>query len=189
MARVVARPRIRSAGVTDDERALFRTAVADVIPLECDRFLIEHPLPPAIARNCENDEISALAESLHLPSPGALPEGGDEAAWLRAGLPRRVLKDLRRGRWDVQAEVDLHGYNRDEARDVLAGFIARCLLRGARCLRIVHGKGLRSPGREPILKNLVRHWLQHRREILAFCPAPNPDGGSGALLVLLAANH
>ena len=116
-------------------------------------------------------------------------EGGDELAYLSAGLPRSVLKDLRRGRWVTQAEVDLHGLNRDEARDMLMEFVAACLARGSRCLRIVHGKGLRSPGREPVLKELVRRWLANRPEVLAYCQAPAADGGAGAVLVLLKAQR
>lgn len=158
------------------------------MPLVCDRVLLETTPPPAIARLRERDEMEALLESLHAPSLDLLLEGGDEPTWLRAGLPRRVLKDLRRGRWVVQAELDLHGYNRDEAQERVADFLARCLFHGLRCLRIIHGKGLGSPGREPVLKNRVRHWLQRRREVLAFCQAPGPNGGSGALLVLLVAS-
>jgi len=112
---------------------------------------------------------------------------GDEAAYLRTGLPRRVLTDLRRGRWVVQGELDLHGLTRDEARASLARFIALSLQQGRRCLRVIHGKGHGSPGRMPVLKHLSRGWLAQREDILAFCQARPHDGGDGALLVLLQA--
>lgn len=188
MVRTVRPVRSRQTGVTAAERALFREAMLDVVPLQWDRVSFELPPPPAIARSRERDEADVLAESLRAPGLEVLLEGGDEPAFLRPGLPRRVLKDLRRGRWVVQAEVDLHGYYRDEAHEVLVAFVARCLLRGMRCLRIVHGKGLGSPGREPVLKRMVLHWLCRRREVLAFCQAPGVDGGSGAVLVLLRAD-
>jgi DNA-nicking Smr family endonuclease len=114
-------------------------------------------------------------------------EGGDEAAWLRTGMAPSVLRDLRRGRWVVQAHLDLHGMNRDEARQHVALFLAECVARGQRCLRIVHGKGLGSPRREPVLKKLVLGWLAQRKEVLAFCQARPADGGAGAVIVLIEA--
>jgi len=85
----------------------------------------------------------------------------------------------------VQDVVDLHGLNREQARLSLAEFLGGCLKRGLRCVRVVHGKGLRSPGKEPILKGKVQLWLARREEVLAYCEAPANLGGSGALLVLL----
>ena len=116
---------------------------------------------------------------------GDVVEGGDEAAWVSSGIARTVLRDLRRGRWVVQADLDLHGMNRDEARHQSATFLAECLRQGYRCVRVVHGKGLGSPGREPVLKKLVLGWLAQRQEVLAFCQAKPADGGAGALIVLL----
>ena len=85
----------------------------------------------------------------------------------------------------MQAELDLHGYTTDEARDVLADFLYEARQRGYRCVRVVHGKGLTSPNREPVLKGKVRLWLTQRDEVLAYCEAPHHAGGSGAVLVLL----
>ena len=167
------------------ERALFRAAVADAVPLVTDKVHYEAPPVPAIPRSRLRDEAAALDESLAPPPLEVLLEGGDELAYLRHGVPRSVLKDLRRGRWVTQAEVDLHGLNRDEARDMLVEFVAACLAGGERCLRIVHGKGRGSPGREPVLKELVRRWLALRPEVLAYCQARAADGGAGAVMVLL----
>ncbi len=169
----------------EEDRALFREAVADAVPLVSSKVHHEPPRPPPIPHQYLRDEAAALTESLAPASIDVLLEGGDELAFLRAGLPRTVLRDLRRGRWVMQAELDLHGLSRDQARQALSEFLAECLARGHRCLRIVHGKGLRSPGREPVLKELVRHWLAYRQEVLAYCQARAADGGGGAVAVLL----
>ncbi len=100
-----------------------------------------------------------------------------------------VLRDLRRGRWVVQAHLDLHGMTRDEARHHVALFLRECLAREQRCVRIVHGKGLGSPRREPVLKKLVLGWLGQRQEVLAFCQARPAEGGAGAVTILLRAGH
>ena len=171
-----------------EERAAFRIAVADVEPLKWDRIHHEPPLPPAIPRQHLHDEASALDESLHGPVLIDLYlEGGDEAAWRRDSLPKAWLRDLRRGRWVTQEKLDLHGLNRDQARNAVITFLAECRQCGYRCVRIVHGKGLCSPGREPVLKKLVLGWLSQRSEVLAFCQARAAEGGAGAVVVLLAA--
>jgi DNA-nicking Smr family endonuclease len=177
-----------AAGVPpdDDPAALFRAAVADAVPLRSDRAHHEPPPPPAFPRQRLLDERAALVESLASPELLDLHlEGGDEAAWLRPGMANHVLRDLRRGRWVVQAHLDLHGLNRDQARQQVGLFLAECQAHDHRCVRVVHGKGLRSPGREPVLKKLVLGWLAQRREVLAFCQARAAEGGAGAVVVLL----
>lgn len=178
-----------------DERAphdpaeLFRQVAGKVAPLK-DKNLaaVARPTPAPLPRKREEDEREVLREALETPlSFEDRLDMGDEAAYLRVGLPRRILTDLRRGRWVVQGELDLHGLTRDEARAALAHFIAQALLQGRRCLRVIHGKGHGSPGRIPVLKHLSRGWLAQREDILAFCQARPHDGGDGALLVLLQA--
>ncbi|MEZ5616026.1 MAG: Smr/MutS family protein [Rhodocyclaceae bacterium] len=148
---------------------------------------VHHEPPPSPAQPIQRwkDEAAALTESLS-PAPLELSlEGGDEPSFLRPGLARSALRDLRRGRWVVQDALDLHGATRDEARLLLGEFLAESLRRGLRCVRIVHGKGLGSPGREPVLKGLVRGWLTQRPEVLAYCQARAVEGGAGALVALL----
>lgn len=172
-----------------DPVALFLHVAGEVAPLK-DRNLaaVERPLPAPLPRKREEDEREVLREALESPLTFEdRLDTGDEAAYLRVGLPRRVLTDLRRGRWVVQGELDLHGLTRDEARSSLAHFIALSLQQGRRCLRVIHGKGHGSPGRLPVLKHLSRGWLAQREDILAFCQARPHDGGEGALLVLLQA--
>ena len=97
------------------------------------------------------------------------------------------MSKLRRGHWVIQASIDLHGLVSDEARLYVADFLNQCKKRGLRCVRIVHGKGLGSKNREPVLKHKLRNWLIQRDEVLAYAQAKPHDGGSGALIVLIRA--
>ena len=109
----------------------------------------------------------------------------DGLSYRRPGVSPDVVTRLRRGQWTITAELDLHGLRREEAREALAKFVHDAAKRGARCLRVVHGKGHGSPGKQPVLKNKAQRWLAQCAEVLAFTQAPGPDGGAGALLVLL----
>lgn len=182
-------PSLLDEQLIHDPAELFRQVAGAVAPLK-DKNLadVERPVPAPRPRQREEDEREVLREAIEAPlSFEDRLDTGDEAAYLRTGLPRRVLTDLRRGRWVVQGELDLHGLTRDEARASLAQFIALSLQLGRRCLRVIHGKGHGSPGRMPVLKHLSRGWLAQREDILAFCQARPHDGGDGALLVLLQA--
>lgn len=175
--------------IDPEDLAAFRAAVADARPLPASgRVHFGGPTPPPRPLQHLADERAALHESLH----GTIAlqdrlEGGDEPNYLRTGLASSVLRDLRRGRWVVQDEIDLHGLNREEARQLLAGFLAENIRRGRRCVRVVHGKGLGSPQKISILRQLVRGWLMQRDEVLAYSQARPQDGGEGALVVLLRA--
>ena len=174
---------------TDPDRQAFYVAMAGVRPMPSpNRVQLGTPTPSPRPQQLINDERAALHESLHgqIGLQDRL-EGGDEPHYLREGLAMSVLRDLRRGRWVVQAELDLHGMNRDEARHQLAIFLAECLHHGQRCVRVIHGKGHGSPQKLSILRQLVRGWLAQRQEILAYCQAQPHDGGEGALIVLLRA--
>ena len=165
----------------------FRKAVADVKPLKrAKRVSPTGPAPAPLPHQRRRDESAALAESLAGPlSLDAALDAGEELSYLRDGLSRQVLRRLRRGHWVIQDGLDLHGMNRSEAALAVAGFLNRCTARGLRCVRIVHGKGLGSHNREPVLKAKLGNWLPRRQEVLAYCQAPASEGGSGALLVLL----
>ena len=179
--KVVSRKETR---VSEEERKLFRQAVEGVEPLtRSGRVQSAAKLPPPLPLQTLRDEQAALSESLSDWAPP--PESGDEASYLRSGVSRQILKKLRRSHWVVQDELDLHGHNSDEARLSLIAFLNRSIKRGLRCVRIIHGKGLGSKNREPVLKYKVRAWLAQREEILAYCEARPVDGGSGAMTVLL----
>lgn len=172
------------------EKRMIAIAFQGVTPIQTDKVLIEAPKPAPRPIQREQDEQSALEESIFSPTPLELRlEGGDELAYLREKMPRTLLRDLRRGRWTVQAQLDLHGANRDEAREMLAAFVGQCRKQQTRCIRIIHGKGLGSPGKEPVLKGLVAGWLANYDDVIAYVQAPVHDGGAGALLVLLKAKR
>ena len=168
-------------------------AFADVEPLRRgDRVEIRREPPASVAAQRLADEAEALAASRSGVEPSPLTwEAGQEheahQTFLRKGLGLDVLTRLRRGQWSVQGELDLHRLTRDEAREALVSFLSEARGYGWRCVRIVHGKGLSSPNREPVLKGKVRSWLAQRDEVLAYCEAPRHSGGSGAVLVLLKA--
>jgi DNA-nicking Smr family endonuclease len=111
---------------------------------------------------------------------------GEALGFLRPGLSRIVIRNLRRGHWPVRGELDLHGFTSEQASAALPAFIAGSINRGRRCVRVIHGKGLRSPGNAPVLKSLVTAWLSASENVVAFCEAPSREGGAGATLVLLA---
>lgn len=172
-----------------EDRDLFLSAVRDAKPIKRTPRAEPRSLPPPpVPVQSILDHHEALHESAHGElSPEHSIEGGDEVSFLRPGLAQGVLRKLRRGHWVVQDEFDLHGLNSEQARAALTEFMRASAKKGRRCVRIIHGKGLRSPNREPVLKKKVKAWLAQREEVLAFCQAPASQGGSGALLLLLAA--
>jgi len=175
---------------TPEELAAFFAAVDGAIPLRTpERVAFEPPKPSPRPRQRELDEAAAINESLYGPFEiDDLLAIGDADSFLRTGLSRTVLRDLRRGRWSIQNHTDLHGLNRHEAHEEVSRFLAESISTGKRCVRIVHGRGYGSPGREGILRPLVKSWLSRRKDVLAFCHAPSCDGGEGALWVLLKAD-
>lgn len=168
-----------------------RAAFADVEPIAVSRRIAHAPPRPApLPHQRIADAKDALAASKYgrEPAPQRWEVGQEheaEQTFLRRGLPTDVLWKLRRGHWAVQGELDLHRMTTNEARDTLADFLDAARQRGARCVRVVHGKGLTSPGKEPVLKGKVRKWLAHWDDVLAYCEAPSHAGGGGAVLVLL----
>ncbi len=172
-----------------DDLAAFHAAIDGTTPLpKANRVVFARPKPSARPRPRELDEAAAINESLYSPLDiDAILAIGEVDSFLRPGLPRSVLRDLRRGRWAIQNHTDLHGHNRHEAHEEISRFLAESQSAGKRCVRIVHGRGYGSPGREGILRQLVKGWLARRKDVLAFCHAPSYDGGEGALWVLLKA--
>ena len=175
---------------TAEEIAAFRAAVDGAIPLRVpQRVSLEAPKPSPRPRQRELDEAAAFSESLY--GPFEIDDQlaiGDADSFLRSGLPRKILRDLRRGRWTIQKHTDLHGLNRHEAHEEVARFLAESQVAGQRCLRIVHGRGHGSPNRQGVLRQLVKSGLVRRKDVLAFCHAPSFDGGEGVLWVLLKAS-
>jgi len=183
--------RMLAAGKHADADIDLARAFADVQKLPAvNRANLEHPRPEPIARHTLADERDVLADAKYgeQPAPQTWEAGQEfehEQTFVRKGIGPDVVGKLRRGHWSVQAELDLHGMNTEEAHDALADFVDGARERGMRCIRVIHGKGLTSPNREPVLKGKVRRWLAKWDEVLAYAEAPQHAGGGGAVLVLL----
>lgn len=169
------------------EKELFVRAVGPVQPLPDKRTVLLPPDPPApIALQLLLDEEAVLREAI---SDGfdvsTLLDTDDALSYRRPGVGTDVTRKLRKGDWSIQRELDLHGLRREEARERLSAFIRMAYRDGIRCVRVVHGKGLGSPGKTPVLKSKVLGWLIQKTEVLAFVLAKPSEGGAGALVVLL----
>ena len=171
--------------ITDEDRALFRRAAGDVRRIEDDHV---HPQPTRRAprprdrtQGARPPGFGELAESEWTSDVGA----GDVLRFARGGVQRREAERLRRGRYPMEASLDLHGRTVADAAAALDRFLDDSRRRGRRCVHIVHGKGFGSPSGQPVMKAHVDRWLRARSEVLAFCSATPPDGGTGALYVLL----
>lgn len=183
-ARLAERERAERA---DRERRQFELAVGPVQPLKTARR-VHHPLRPVepTPRQRLLDEQAVMREALSDEFDVETLLHTDEAlSFRRPGLGPDVVRKLREGHWSIQRQIDLHGLRTDEAREALGGFIREAHHLGLRCVRVVHGKGLGSPGRMPVLKGRVQRWLVQKHEVMAFVQARPADGGAGALVVLL----
>jgi DNA-nicking Smr family endonuclease len=184
-------PLRRDFFLTKTDQALFAKAVEDVRPLPQSAPPVHAPKKPhPVPLQSLKDEAAALAQAneARFPSPMSWDLGVDleeDQSYLRKGANPDLLRKLRRGMWVTQGELDLHHHTQDEAHAAMSEFLAVAAVREWRCVRIVHGKGLTSVRKEPVLRGRVRRWLQMRDDVMAFCePKPN-GGGSGAVLVLL----
>ena len=169
------------------ERHLFTLSVGTVAPLKKQAVNpLPAPRPSTTPRQREMDEASVLYEAISDDfDVESLLETDDTLSYRRDGLGPEVTRKLRRGVWAIQAQLDLHGLRRDEAREHMAEFLRESERRGLRCVRVIHGKGNGSPGREPVLKGKVRNWLVQKEQVIAFVQARASEGGHGALVVLL----
>jgi DNA-nicking Smr family endonuclease len=174
----------------DRERRQFELAVGKVEPLKAaPRADLGRQPPQPHPRQKELDEARALAEAMSDEvDVESLLLTDDGLGFRRPGISLDVLGHLRKGKWSIQDQLDLHGMRRDEAREAVGHFVRNAVQRGLRCLRVIHGKGHGSPGREPVLKSKVHRWLAQRQEVIAFAQAAGPQGGAGAVIVLLAAS-
>lgn len=178
----------RDDSLSEEDIALFRESVGGVQPLEDDSADVQRPPPPAMARFRRRDDQAVLRDAMQ-EDPDEIPETGEELRFERPGLRRDILKRLRRGRIPVRDHLDLHGLNWRDARETVSVFLAECHERRIDCVRIVHGKGLRSGNTGPVLKAKLNSWLRKRSDVLAFCSARPNDGGTGAIYVLISGDR
>lgn len=170
--------------IDEEDRRAFAAATHGVRPVKpSDRVAVKSPRRAARATISRAEEAETLRESLDGPWPDLA--AGDDFAFRQPGVPETVLRRLRRGRYSIEDECDLHGLTRTEAQAMLRDFIAECSELGLGCVRIIHGKGTRSGPGGPVLKQLVYRCLCRWDEVLAFASAQLKHGGSGAVYVLL----
>lgn len=174
----------------DDDADLFRRQMSNARPLRHNADAV--PPPPSRARPkasfSRRDEYDALRETLEADAESMEFQSGQNLYFIRPSVGRRTFRKLARGSFSVQSEIDLHGFTVAEARTVLADFIEDSIDRGHGCVRVIHGKGLGSGDRGPILKRKVDTWLRQWDAVLAFISARQVDGGTGAVYVLLKKN-
>jgi len=172
------------------DKDLFIRAAGAVKPLPDKRRVLHKPerkMP--VAMQYQHDEKAVLKEAISDEfDVSTLLEVDEHLSFRRPGIGPDVTRKLRRGDWSIQRQLDLHGLRRDDARERLSIFIREAFQQGIRCVRVIHGKGLGSPGKAPILKSRVHSWLVQKNEVLAFVQAKPADGGAGALVVLLMAS-
>ena len=173
------------------DKNLFSMAVGAVKALPDKKQLGKKPVPvPPVALQRQKDDAAVLRDALSDEFDASTLLDTDEMlSFRRPGIGRDVTHKLRKGEWSIQKEIDLHGLRSDEARLALATFIREAHKQGLRCLRVVHGKGLGSPGKTPVLKSRVHSWLVQKNQVLAFVQAKPAEGGAGALIVLLKSGH
>ncbi len=169
------------------ENNLFQRAAGAVKPIRHPQRvpLAREPVPPIPVQQ-QLDEQRVLLEAISDEFDATtLLDVDDALSFRRPGIGTDVTRKLRKGHWSIQREIDLHGLRREDAREALAAFIRLAVRDGVRCVRVVHGKGLGSPGKTPVLKSKVQGWLVQKNEVLAFVQARADEGGAGALVVLL----
>ena len=174
------------------EKELFSRAVGPVLALPLKhrpgyKASLQRVRPPPIAEQRRRDELTVMQEALSDEfDVETLLHTDETLSFRRTGMGPDVVRKLRRGNWTIQRQLDLHGFRRDDARNALSAFLRDASKAGLRCVRVVHGKGLGSPGKAPVLKGRVQSWLIQKQEVLAFVQARPAEGGAGALVVLLA---
>lgn len=187
VAREQAAARAEALKRSEADKDLFQRAAGKVQRLGAHGRVHHPPEPVApVPAQRQLDDQRVLHEAISDEfDASTLLEVDDALSFRRPGIGIDVARKLRRGHWSIQSEIDLHGLRSDDAREALAGFLREATRQGLRCVRVVHGKGLGSPGKTPVLKGKVHSWLVQKNEVLAFVQARGDEGGAGAVVVLL----
>ena len=167
-----------------EDKNLFIAAMAEVTRLaEAPRAKLNKKQKNAVEKKARAQTalVSGLSDSSeHL-------DAEHPQIFRRNGISSQILRKLKQGQWPIEAEIDLHGLNRDEARNLLDQWIDSATQQQCRCVCVINGQGYHSKNEDAlgVLKKLVPIWLSQKSSVLAFCPMPQNAGGSGALRVLL----
>jgi len=165
----------------------FADAMSSTKRLHTDKVAPYRKKVAPIAKQSQADELRVMEELLSFDDEASSFASGDELTFLRNGYPLKILRKLRRGDYSIQEELDLHGCFADEAKRLVHGFVNECAEYNISAVRIIHGKGLHSPDKKPVLKNLILGWLKKNQYIIAVCSTPANDGGTGAIYALIKA--
>ncbi|MEE9397176.1 MAG: Smr/MutS family protein [Methylococcales bacterium] len=167
--------------IDENERQLFRNTVGKVKPLKSNKTLLRTGDKPKPVPRRRSIELHAIHDNCGHPTL----HHDDSVSFIANGVRRDVIKNLRRGQYEIEADLDLHGQTAYQAKQTLLQFLQFSTRHSLRCVHIIHGKGYRSPDSYPILKNKVDGWLRQHPDVLAFCSSTLTDGGTGAIYVLL----
>lgn len=179
------RRRKTPSAVSAEDRQLFEQAVGPVRRIEATDSAPEKPRPPPEPVQSRLDEARVPAELIRSVIDPAEIEVGEELSYLKPGLSPRLLRRLKRGHFSIADEIDLHQMNAEVARAAVKEFLDASQRAGRLCVKIIHGKGLRSRSQGPVLKRMVDGLLRRRGDVLAFASAPPAEGGTGAVIVLM----
>lgn len=168
-----------------DDSNLFRQQMKDVTRLDQDKIRPEIKQPKAVPRQFQANEQQVMVDMMSDDFDAFENDTGEELHFIRDGIQSRVVRKLKRGQFRIEGEIDLHGLNVEAARQAISTFLLLCQSENRRCIRIIHGKGLSSKHKGPVLKQMVNRWLRQRKEVLAFTSALPQHGGTGAIYVLL----
>ncbi len=171
--------------ISDADRSLFRSSIGDVALITHDQA--DHVRnKPRLKHNNRTVSLRSISAPEVTPSPvNSILEAGDRLSFKRAGMQARTMEKLRRGQFNIDAELDLHGMTVTEATAASTRFLEYCRMNDYSCIRIIHGKGRSSKNSKPVIKNHLNHWLRQQPAVQAFISAPQRDGGTGAVYVLL----
>jgi DNA-nicking Smr family endonuclease len=177
--------RHKPVSINEEDSRLFRESIGDVRVMAPATPAPGKPKPVPRPHMFEADEAAVPGELLDMAFDPALLEVGEELSYLRDGYPPNLLRRLKRGQFSIQDEIDLHHMNASATQLTIVEFLAEAAANDFRCVRIVHGKGLRSKPAGPVLKSLTDRLLRRRDDVVAFASARPAQGGTGAVVVLL----
>lgn len=172
-----------------NDRELFRQAMSGVRPLRYDKIKPFKSHPKAVRRPSEFHGHLTFADMMSDQYCPNDQQTGETLHFTRSGIQYSIIRKLKRGQYKIEAELDLHGQNIDTARQAVHAFLSFCQTENYRCVSLIHGKGLRSRNKDPVLKKMINRWLQQRKEVLAFTSAQPRHGGTGAIYLLLKRQH
>ena len=171
--------------ISEADRELFRNRVGSVQKIRQVRLPVRKPRPAPVPVQRDADAQAVIREMASARMINDHLLTGDELFFKRPGIQDQVLAKLRKGKFAIERELDLHGMNSKDAQAALGRFLLHCRHHDIRCVRIIHGKGHGSRDGKPVIKNKLNLWLQKIPQVLAFCSARACDGGTGAVCVLL----